>query len=137
MVRPPWPDAETQPRVRVADADAADEPSHTGSTRVIVDMSSATSPSVTGSLEKNARIPADLRRCWLDAGQDLARADLDVRRCSRNGPALLAEVASPPVVVPGGSGFAGQTAVAGCLLVVPGGGQAGPPSVDLDQAGFQ
>src|SRR5207247_585063 len=50
---------------------------------------------------------------------------------------LLAEVASPPVVVPGGSGFAGQTAVAGCLLVAAGGGQAGPPSVDLDQAGFQ
>lgn len=35
------------------------------------------------------------------------------------------------------SGLTGKTAVASCLLVVPGSDQAGPPAVDLDQAGFQ
>src|SRR5690348_16997960 len=35
-----------------------------------------------------------------------------------------------------GSGFTGKAAIAPCLLVVPGGGHAGAPLVDLDQAGF-
>jgi hypothetical protein len=37
----------------------------------------------------------------------------------------------------GGSGFAGQAAVAGCRRLVPRGGPAGPPLVDLDQAGLE
>jgi hypothetical protein len=35
------------------------------------------------------------------------------------------------------SGLSGETAVASCLLVVPGGRQAGPPPVDLNQARLQ
>ena len=46
-------------------------------------------------------------------------------------------VVASSVAVAGGSGLAGKTAVASCLPVVPGGGHAGPPLVDLDQAGFQ
>jgi hypothetical protein len=52
------------------------------------------------------------------------------------GGAVRCCVVAASAAVAGGSGFTGKTAVASCLPVVPGGGHAGPPLVDLDKAGF-
>ena len=86
---------------------------------------------------------------WLFGGQHPGCMDWAALRWSmayRGGkPGFLARppppgrcwVVASSAAVASGSGFAGQTAVASCLPVVPGGGHAGPPLVDLDQAGFQ
>ncbi len=79
--------------------------------------------------------PPDARMAWR-AAADVGRWDGTAPGVRQGCRAALDDAVASAVVVPGGSGFTGQAAVAGRLLVVPGGGEAGPPPVDLDQAGF-
>src|SRR5262245_65905985 len=88
MIYSAWPDAGTQP-ARAADPDIADEISHTGSSRVIVDRLLRPITASDASLEKNTRRAAVWATCGAPlcatcvahTGRSVTLAAANVCRC--------------------------------------------------------